>query len=582
MNHSNKLKTAGFSKLKPIEWLLLILLLVAPFYFHPNIGGTGFRIPNNIVVWFFASVIGFYSLYKFSQAKYFYIPRYFLFIIAFPILAFFSGMSAGVEIANQWVFRLLYIWGGLLFFFGLYQHGLKQGRIDRILFLIVTAGLIHSIVGLAQIIFVTKLPSWLPINPSGIPTGLFQQINNQASFQITSIIAALWLMSRPYIRHGKPWRFWLLLLAIACGGFIVSYSGSRVGALAFLLALPLLLASRWHKIILDKKRWGLISAIMIISISSATIIEDQQGLASVLEKTTAMDSGFSGSSRLGIYTIAYDAFKEQPIFGHGIGSFIRVWQLGKADFYSNNPNASLPNQRVAHPHNETIFWLMEGGLVAGVGLLLFLIAILLTLTNLPPCRRYAYAALLLPIALHTQVELPFYISASHWFVFLILLFTVMHPYHRRYRVILSNAARKSITIFAIIGSLTTVAFLSHTMASTLEFKRFLLKKSPADKAFPLSMQNPYFKQLATETMISSLFFNSVKFGLDDNVRMFADWSEQELKSNPHILYYKLTVEALSYLQDNKHACEITKEGLTIYPNDKALKTIRLRCEELNI
>lgn len=572
----------NFSTLKPIEWLLVILLLVAPFYFHANIGGTGFRIPNNIVIWFIASVISFYSLYKFSQAKQFTLPRYFLLLMAFPLLAFLSGLSAGVEIANQWVFRLLYIWGGLLFFFSLYQHGLKQGRIDRILFLIVISALIHSLVGLLQIRFVTDLPSWLPINANGIPTGLFQQINNQASFQVTSIMAALWLASRPYIKRGKSWRFWIILFSIGCGAFIVSYSGSRVATLAFIFALPLLLLSRWHYISLDKKRWGFIAAVLIFSLFSANILEKGTGLTSVIDKTTAINSGFSGSSRLGIYTIAYDAFKEQPVFGHGIGSFIRVWQLGKPQFYADHPNAALPNQRVAHPHNETIFWLMEGGLVAGIGLLFFLIALLLTLKKLPPSRRYAYAALLLPIALHTQVELPFYISASHWFVFLILLFAIMHPYRRRHRVILSNAAKKFIKILAILAGIATAGFLSHTMASTLEFKEFILKKTDPSKSFTLSSQNPYFKQLATETMITSLFFTSIKYGLDDNVRAFADWSEQELKSNPHILYYKLTIEALSYLQNNKHACEMTREGLTLYPNDTALQIVQGRCKEKNL
>jgi O-antigen polymerase len=579
------MKISSFNHLKPIEWLLVLLLLIAPFYFHPNIGGTGFRIPNNIVIWFIASIIGFYSLYKFSQEKYFYIPRYFLFIMALPILVFFSGMSAGVEIANQWVFRLLYIWGGLLFFFGLYQHGLKQGRIDRILFLIVISGLLHALVGLAQIILVKNIPTWLPINPSGIPTGLFQQINNHASFQVTSVIIAFWLLTRPYIRHGKNWHFFLLLLAIACGGFIISYSGSRVGALAFVVSLPLFLLSRWHQITREKRRWGIVSLILIVALVSANIVANKRtesGLISIADKTAAINAGFSGSARLGIYTIAYNTFKEQPIFGHGIGSFIRVWQRGKPEFYANHPNATLPNQRVAHPHNETIFWLMEGGLVAGLGLLLVFIAVLLTLKNLPPSRRYAYAALLFPIALHTQVELPFYISANHWFVFLILLFVVMRPYHRRHKVVLSNAARKLIKVLAVLAGIATTVFLSHTMASTLEFKRFILKKPTSDKLFPIASQNPYFKQLAAETRITSLFYSSIKFGIDENVRAFADWSEQTLEQNPHILYYKLTVEALSYLQKNKHACEITREGLTIYPDDTTLNEILGRCEQRNL
>lgn len=581
------MKTASFSTFKPIEWFLVGLLLLAPFYYHANIGGTGFRIPNNIVIWFFASVIGFYSLYKLSQAKFFYIPRYFLFIMAFPILAFFSGMTAGVEIANQWVFRLLYIWGGVLFFFGLYQHGLKQGRIDRILFLIVISGLIHALVGLAQIVLVEKIPTWLPLNPNGVPTGLFQQINNHASFQVTSLIIAFWLLTRPYIRYGKNWHFFLLLLAIACSAFIISSSESRVGALAVIISFPLFLLSRWHQIVREKKRWAIVSIILVIALISANIganIRSENGLVSIADKTAALNSGFSGSGRLGIYTIAYNAFKEQPFFGHGIGSFIRVWQQGKPEFYADHPNATLPNKRVAHPHNETIFWLMEGGIVAGIGLLLVFSAVLLTLRKLPPSRRYAYAALLFPIALHSQVELPFYISASHWFVFLVLLFIVMHPYHRRHRVILSNAARKSIKVLVILGGVITTGFLSHTMASTFEFKRYILTnpKPEADKSFPISTQNPYFKKLATETIINSLFFESIKYGLDNNVRMFAEWSEQELKSNPHILYYKLTVEALSYLQKDEHACVITREGLAIYPNDTILKNIRGRCQERNL
>jgi O-antigen polymerase len=579
------MQTRRFSTLKPIEWLLVLLLLIAPFYFHANIGGTGFRIPNNITVWFIASFIGFYSLYAFAKHRYFYLPRYFLLILAFPILVFFSGLSAGVEIANVWIFRLLFIWGGLLFFFALFQHHLKQGRIDRILFFIVLSGLIHALIGLLQILFTTNLPAWLPINAKGIPTGFFQQINNQASFQVTSLILALWLSTRPFITHGKPWRSWLIFIAIALGAFIVGFSGSRVGALGFVLALPLLLMSRWHKIKVDKKRWFLIGITIIVAVISASILETKRsetGVISVIDKTTALNSGFSGSSRLGIYTIAYDAFKEQPVFGHGIGSFIRVWQLGKPQFYSDHPNAFLPNLRVAHPHNEIIFWLMEGGLVAGTGLLLVFIAIVLSLKKLPPSRRYAYAAFLLPIVLHTQVELPFYISASHWFVFLLLLFVVMHPYHHRRAVILSDAARKLIKVMTVLAGLATAGFFIHTMASTMDFKRFILNQAPRNNPFPIASHNPYFKQLATETMITTLFYDSMKFGLTDNVRGFAQWSEQELKSNPHILYYKLTVEALSYLQKNKQACEINREGLRIYPDDPTLQAVRTRCDERDL
>lgn len=507
-------------------------------------------------------------------------PRYFLLILAFPLFAFFSGSLSGVEIASQWTFRVLYIWGGLLFLFGLFQHKLKQGHIDRLLFIIVLSGLLHSLVGLSQIIWLKQLPSFLPINPNGVPTGLFQQINNQASFQVTSILIALWLTSRPFIRKGPQWRFVLVIIAVTCGAFVVSYSGSRVGALGFILALPLLLISRWPYIKQAPLRAGLIAITLVLSISSASVIESNRGLTGVLEKSAAINAGFSGSARLGMYAIAFDVIKEAPLFGHGIGSFVRVWQLGKPAFYDEHPDATLPSQRVAHPHNEIIFWLVEGGAIAGIGLVLLLLATLLTLKNLPPSRRYAYAALLLPIALHTQVELPFYISSSHWFVFLLLLFVVFQPSRRTYHLKLSGAAKLLIKALAVSGVFLSLGFLSHTMAANIEFKRYVMKQVPAGTdPFPTAMSNPYFKTLATHTMMTSLLHSSIYHQLNDNVLLFAQWGEQELKYNPHILFYKLTTKAYIYLKQEDHACTIANEGKSVYPNDPGLIKVVTMCKK---
>lgn len=565
--------------LRPIEWLLAALLLIAPFYFHPNIGGTGLRIPNNIVVWAIASIIGFYSLYSFVANKIIVVPRYFLLLLAFPLLAFLSGIISGVEIASQWTFRILFIWGGVLFLFGLFQYKLKQARIDRLLFIVVIAGLIHALIGLSQIIWFNQLPSWLPGNSNGVPTGLFQQINNQASFQVSSMIAALWLMSRPIVQKRALWRFIILLIAFACGAFIVSYSGSRVGALGFILALPLFLASRWPYLRKSKIRLLLTAIVLFLAVGSANLIESSRGLTSAVEKSAAINAGFSGSARLGIYAIAADVIEESPLFGHGIGSFIRVWQLAKPDFYAENADATLPNQRVAHPHNEIIFWLVEGGIIAGFGLLLLASAILLTLKSLPPSRRYAYAALLLPITLHTQVELPFYISASHWFVFLLFMFVVFNPSIKDYALKLSLPAKKLIKLIAVFGGIGALAFLSHSMAANLDFKRYILKQTPKDSdPFPTAMTNPYFKTLAIHTMMTSLLKSSMRHGQVENVEFFAQWGEQELEYNPHIIFYKLTIEANFYLHRYEQACLLGKTGLAIYPNDKTLIKINQQCQ----
>ena len=76
-----------FTKWKPIEIMLALLFLVAPFYYHPNIGGTGLRLPNNIIVWVVANLIACYSLYLIAARAKLNLPRYFIYIIAFPVLS---------------------------------------------------------------------------------------------------------------------------------------------------------------------------------------------------------------------------------------------------------------------------------------------------------------------------------------------------------------------------------------------------------------------------------------------------------------------------------------------------------------
>lgn len=566
---------------KPL-FALFTLLLLSSFYFHENIGGSGFRIPNNIVVWIFASFIGFYGLYITSRSSGVTVPRFFLFTCAFPVLALFSGMFSGVIHPTDWFLRLLYIWGGLLFLFALFQFRLRPKQIDQLTLLIISSGSVHAGVGISQIFLGTDLPEALPINPSSMPTGYFQQINNQASFMATTLVLSLWLFTRPSITHGAKWKSNLLFLAVIASSFVISFSGSRVAVLSLALALPLLILSRWQPIKRAKKRWLFIFLSIILATVSASKIENNRGLAYVAEKATAANAGYSGEARLGIYSISFDLIEESPLFGHGIGSFVKAWQLSKPEFYEKHPDATLPTQRVSHPHNELIFWLVEGGLVAGAGLVLLLIGVLRALLQLPHSRRYAYASLLMPIALHTQVELPFYISSLHWFIFLFLLFMALHPLRQTYKNSLSEAAKKLVKVLVVTGTVTSSAFMGHTMAANMEFRDYILKQADPEQPFAIAMTNPYFEQLATQVTMSLLFERSYQYGIKENMLLYAEWIEQELQLNPNISLFKLAIKARLSLQDEKKACELNKTAQAIYPRDENLNKLRSECEKAGI
>ncbi len=570
------------SKLKTSEWFLILLLVVSPLYFHNNLGGTGLRIPNNIFIWLIASGFISWSLYTLTQQAKISLPKGTLFLLAFPIIAWFNSICAGVEIFNQWLFRMLFIWGGVFYFFALFQQRFKQSHWDRLLFFILFAGLLHSLMGLAQIVFVKDIPNWLPINTSGDPTGFFQQINNQASFQVTVILIIMWLNTRPTILLANKWRFYFSLLVLGLSSFIVAYSGSRVGTLSFLIAAPLLIISRFKYIKLHYKKWLLILTTLVIAISSANSIEQRRGLMSVAQKTAAIDAGYSASARLGIYSIALDLIKEQPIWGHGIGSFVRVWQYKKPAFYEQHPDATLPSQRVSHPHNELMFWLVEGGLFAGLGLLVFFLTVLIALLKLPHSRRYAYMALLVPISLHTQVELPFYISSLHWFLFLTLLALVLSPYKTSITLNISYAAQKSIKLLSIGFLLATTFFFIHSYQASLELKKFVLTKDVNFDSMSTALNNAYFEELTTNLLMFSMFHTSIKKEITSNVRLVEDWAEQTISFDPHPNFFRIAIDANIYLKNSQKACDIVKTAKAMYPDNDRFQTVEKACLEQGI
>ncbi|MDT8311808.1 MAG: O-antigen ligase family protein, partial [Methylophaga sp.] len=352
-------------KWTPPEILLAILFLLAPLYYHPNLGGEGLRIPHNITIWLVATLFIAYSCHKILKARQYVIPKYFWLIAAFPVLATLSGFIAGVEQPLKWLFRLLFIWGGLAFLFALFQAWLSQARIDRLLYLVVLSALTFAIVGIMQIWLKLDMPYLLPKNPDGIPSSFFQQINNQATYQVTAIFIAIYLSMRPWLRSGHFIKRITLLVAVLLAAYIVAISGSRIGALTLIISMLVVLPVIWrnwrrHRLVL-----GVLAAVVI-----GVFAGNLTGSDKLVDKTIAMQSGYSADARLSIYSISLGLIAKSPIVGHGIGSFLPKWQFAKPDFYTDHPGAKLPKELLSHPHNELMLWLVEGGVFAFIGMVL--------------------------------------------------------------------------------------------------------------------------------------------------------------------------------------------------------------------
>jgi len=563
---------------QPIE-SLLVLLFAVNLYFHANKGGTGFNIPGNILVWFVALVIIVYGLWRLPKQQKIYWPKYAGWLLVFPILSLYGGFLSGIENAGEWLFRILFVWGGVLFFFILFQFSLNQARIDRLLLILVFVGLLHGIAGSLQVFFGVNMPIALPVNPYHVPTGIFQQINVQASFQATILMIVLWLFTRPIIRLGTVKLRLFLYAALVVSTFVVACAGSRVAFLGLILALPLMLLSRWRWIWQDKKHSLTVMVLIAGVIAGSNMLEQNRGIYNVTAKMEAINAGYSGSVRLGIYSIALDLVKQAPWLGHGIGSFVRVWQLAKPGFYERHPDASLPVTRLGHPHNELIYWLVEGGMVMAFSLIILGVAIGWAIWRLPVSRRYAYMALLIQIALHTQVELPFYISSLHWFLWLFLLFMALKPTVTENNVKFSPVSTSLLQIIALFIMVTGSAFLIHTLAASFEIKHYLQRRVSTHEPFARAFNNPYFREMVTQHRMRALLFESMDRGVRENVRLYAEWGQKTLKDNPHIVIYKTTAQAYDYLKEHDKLCAIVKEGHAVYPMDKLLEKMHKQCYE---
>ena len=574
-----------FTKWKPIEVMLAVLFLIAPFYYHPNIGGEGLRIPNNITVWMVATTIICYSFYLVLKRSTFVLPKSFIYITAFPTLVTLGGFISGVEQPLVWLFRLLFIWGGLIFFFCLFQHGLKQGRIDRLLFLIVLSALIHSVAGITQLWLHADVPFWLPVSRSGSPSGFFQQINNQATYQVTAIMVAMYLSTRPIVTYGHKWLQVIIILVITSASFLIVISNSTIGILTLILGLLIYTPILRIKFNRNKRLFLWLLAALVIGVGAGLTFNNgntldkavalETGYASVLDKTIAAQSGYSGSARLSIYRISLDLIMQKPLLGHGIGSFPRAWQYAKPGFYKSHPTAVLPYEFVGHPHNEQVFWLVEGGVIAAVGMIILFVVTLLCLTRLGWQRGMAYLAMLLPIILHTQIELPFYTSVIHWFVFLMILFVInnhslIYNKNRSSTVMIIFLKGTNFTLFGIAS-----LFLSHSLLSSIDFQNTETDTDP----FRYAKDNPYFRSEIEWINMGSLMYAGMESGKVGNVQYVANWAEKYIQNKPTRHVHYLLLDAYEFLRQKEQYCNVAYRHQAMYPYDRTLHPDDFRLQQ---
>ena len=556
---------------QPIEWLLALLFLVSPFYLASSLGGTGFDLPFNITVWAAATLVIAYSVWYFCGQEKLILPANYKGLLALPVGILLAAALAGVQDPIAWLFRIVYVMAGVIFLFGLFQFRLKNT--DRILLLIVIATLLHTLIGIIQLFQLPVLLNWISRTDRAVATGVFQQVNVMASFLTTGILISVYLCLRP-ISYKRQYLKAFLLVTISVVTYVMVSTGSRVGLLSAILGLLMLVIAYRNQVI---KNWKtIIAAFVLILIAS---LMAKEGLHQTVDKTYKVLEAQYSDQRASIYRISLDAFTLAPIKGHGIGTFLGQFGLASSKFYQRHPTAEMPSY-LTHPHNELLQWAIEGGLLALLGILVAMFSVMWFAVKYKQLRLFAYLALLLPITLHTQVELPFYLSSLHWFIWLTLLFVLLNNYSVIKTNSLSSTAIKSLRGLTLLLLTISLVFLWQTTQAQQQLYKYI-SQSQQTPQLDRTLINPYYKTYAQQIVMRSHLHAAIAAGDSEKIIQITSWFETELGKNPELKLFEDVINGYVSLGMEQQRCETINTSLQYYPGNKVLQNLQHDCLAIN-
>ena len=547
--------------------LFSLLFLVSGFYYQDNLGGEGLSLPFNAVIWVPVLLIIGGGVLSMLRSGVWVRSRYIWLLLLFPFGIVLGGFLSGLERPGEWLVRLGVLVGGMLLWFSLLQYRLKRIDVEQMLYLLLAAFLLHAMVGVLQLAPDPLLKGWIPVADQKL-LGMFQQPNLQASLMATAVALSLYLASLPSFSFQRWPMQALVYLTLPLAVMEVVGSGSRVGLLGGALSLVMLILARlsvWRR---TYRRTAMLVALIGVGVWSGLQVSD--GALRAYSKLEQMTEA-GADARPHVYRIAFDVFKRSPWIGHGIGSFQREFQDERVPYAQERDASAIAGApRFSHPHNELLFWMDEGGLLAVFSIFAAVFAVLLQLIKLGWQRGGAVASLLIPITLHTQVELPFYISTFHWLVLLVLLYVCFYFGARSKEVRLSLGAERLITgsVFVVVPLVSV--FLMHSLLAQTGIMQYLKGRGTQPSHLSVALNNLYFRETGEYFTMRAVLYSGLQNQNAEQVTLFIQWAESFLRQIPDIQIYKDLAIALQYSGRQEEAQALLDQAHSIYHGEKSV------------
>jgi O-antigen polymerase len=271
------------------------------------------------------------------------------------------------------------------------------------------------------------------------PQGSFQQVNVFASFIATSLSISVYQLCSAHIK--KPLKI-LHYLMVFFAGLLLVLITSRVGILGSVVALiSLCFLFRQHK-----KQMLTIIVIVISGALAAVALKNINESSFRNSDTLTSDKG-----RTLIYKVSVELIKDAPLLGYGLGKFQLVYLEKQAEVLASDSTIPLPNaQAQTHPHNELLFWWIEGGVIPVLSLLLFALWLSIRVWRHGTIDHKAAWLCCIPIMLHTQTEYPLYASVPHLALLGLLVAQATPESTKHYKTSLSLLPKIFYGVFVLV------------------------------------------------------------------------------------------------------------------------------------
>lgn len=538
---------------------VLYWLLGMHFFMH-NPGGAGLYLPFNAWGWIFASLVMALGLWHVTLSQRLVVSPLLTAQWLGGILLLLPMAYPGFELKDYAIPRLLGLFAGLLFLASLYQWRFGREARDRLLYLLLGAVAIEALLGLVQ--YYLLVPgNWIGYDTqTNRPYGIFQQPNVMASFMATGLSLAIWLELRG---DANPWLKGLRYGVILATSLLLVVLQSRVGQLGGVMALLLLSAQLGRE-----RRLGRMLALVALGILL--------GLASQYLMAGArrgLEIYQSGGMRSIYWPYAAKLIAQMPWTGWGYGSFESVFLHHYMADKALNPAMVQIEYNLDHPHNEFLYWAVEGGLAPMLGMVLMGGALLWRLSRAGWVKGAALLALVTPILLHTQTEYPFYHAIALWWALLLLIHVLdaeveeqAHANWREYVChpwLLLRFAAIAIPLIVVPFMLTAL----HTAWVVTKYERGGYKQP----ALLLDIVNPLAWLTRVEFDVNAV---RLMVGLQANnkaeLEAYLDWGQAFVRHTPRANIYANMVIALNALGRTAEADNLRASALMLYPGEPLL------------